>query len=86
LINVTGSLALGFLMVWLQARSASPETQAFLTIGVLGGYTTFSTFSWETVALAQGGELGRAAIYAIGSLTLGVLAALGGMALARPLS
>jgi CrcB protein len=83
LINVTGSLALGFLVVWLQARMASVELGAFLMVGVLGGYTTFSTLSYETIALAQGGAMARAAIYAIGSLALGVLAALGGMAIAQ---
>src|SRR5688572_8211462 len=84
-INVTGSLALGFLAVWLQARNASAELSAFLTVGVLGGYTTFSTFSYETIVLAQSGELGRAAAYAIGSLVLGVVAALCGMVLAQQL-
>lgn len=82
-INVTGSLALGFLVVWLQATAAAPELRAFLTIGVLGGFTTFSTLSYEAVAMLQDGDLARAAMYALGSLALGLLGALGGAALGQ---
>ena len=85
LINVTGSLALGFLVVWLQAAMASPELRAFLTVGVLGGFTTFSTLSYETVAMVHDGEMLRAGTYAAGSLALGVAAAFLGMALAQQL-
>ncbi|MSR36605.1 MAG: fluoride efflux transporter CrcB [Gemmatimonadetes bacterium] len=82
-INVSGSLALGFLVVWLDAARAAPELRAFLTIGVLGGFTTFSALSWETVALTRDGDFGRAAMYSVGSMVLGVLAAFAGMALAQ---
>ena len=85
IINVTGSLALGFLVIWLQAAMASVELRAFLTVGVLGGYTTFSTLSYETVAMVQDGDFVRAAWYALGSFALGLLGAFGGMALAHQL-
>jgi len=81
-VNLTGSLFLGFLVVWLQASTASPEVRALWTIGVLGSFTTFSTFSYETVTLLQDGEWGRAGLYAGGSLLLGVAAVVAGAFLA----
>ena len=82
-VNVIGSLAIGFLVVWLQASQASTELRAFAIVGLLGGFTTFSAFSYETVALAQSGQWARAAVYAVGSVMIGVLAVLGGMAAAQ---
>ena len=81
-VNVLGSLLLGFLVVWLQASLASPELRSLLTIGVLGSFTTFSTFTWETVALLQDGQWTRAGVYAGGSLLLGLLAVVVGAFLA----
>lgn len=81
-VNVSGSLLLGFLLVWLQASLASPELRAMVAIGVLGSFTTFSTFSYETVALLQDGEWSRAGLYAGGSLLLGLLAVAAGALLA----
>jgi CrcB protein len=74
LVNVTGSFLLGaFLRYALDTPTLTPELRAFLTIGFCGGYTTFSTFSYETVALLEDGEWTRAGLYA----TLSVLLALG---------
>ena len=73
-INVTGSLALGLLYALLEGTRARPEWRAFLGIGFCGGYTTFSTFGYETARLAQAGQWARALTYALGSLIL-VLAA-----------
>ncbi|MSR37006.1 MAG: fluoride efflux transporter CrcB [Gemmatimonadetes bacterium] len=84
-VNVTGSLALGFLVVWLREAAASVELRAFVTVGVLGGYTTFSTFTYETVLMAQNGEWRRAGAYAFGSLALGLVAVVLGMAAADAL-
>jgi CrcB protein len=53
----------------------------YLIVGVHGGFTTFSAFGWETVTLHQEGTWGRAVLYALGSLMLGVLAVLLGIAL-----
>jgi CrcB protein len=49
----------------------SPEWRLFLAVGLLGGYTTFSTFSWETLTLVQQGEWLKAFLYVAGSVVLG---------------
>lgn len=73
-INITGSLLLGFLMRLALATSAiSPEMRGFLTTGLCGGYTTFSTFTYETMALLNDGELGRAGTYVAASVALALL-------------
>jgi CrcB protein len=83
-INVTGSLILGLLLRYaLGTPAISPEIRALLTSGFCGGYTTFSTFSYETVALLEDGEWGRATIYVTLSVGLSLLATLLGFALAR---
>lgn len=82
-VNATGSLLLGFLVVWLQAAMTAPELRALLTIGVLGSFTTFSTFSYETAALLQDGEWTRAGLYVAGSLLVGLVAVLLGAASAE---
>ena len=56
--------------------------RGFVAIGFCGAFTTFSTFSLETVGLMQRGEWARAALYALGSVALGLLAVYMGMALA----
>lgn len=81
-VNATGSLLLGFSLVWLQGTVASPETRQFITIGVLGSFTTFSTFSFEAVAMLRDGEWWRAGGYALGSVALGIAAVVVGGALA----
>jgi CrcB protein len=84
-VNVLGSLLLGFALVWLQGTVTSAETRALLTIGFLGSFTTFSTFSYETVAMLRDGEWWRAGAYAMGSLALGLFAIATGAALASGL-
>jgi CrcB protein len=81
-VNVLGCLAFGFLLVWLQSRASSTQAREFLAIGFLGSFTTFSTYSYETVALARAGEVWRAGGYAVGSLLLGVIGVLLGAGLA----
>jgi CrcB protein len=83
-INVTGSLLLGFIAgSAMLTESVSPQMRAFLTIGLLGGFTTFSSFSLETVALMQAGAPMRAALYAIVSVVAAVAAAAVGISLGR---
>lgn len=72
-VNITGSLLIGFLATltgpdgrWL----APPSLRIFLMLGVLGGYTTFSSFSLQTLTLAQDGQWFRAALNAVLSLVL----------------
>jgi CrcB protein len=84
-VNVVGSLTLGFALVWLQATVSSAELRELVTIGFLGSFTTFSTFSYETVAMVRDGEWWRAGGYAAGSVVLGVLAVVVGAAAATAL-
>ena len=82
-VNVTGSLLLGFLMRYtLAAPSVSPEMRAMLTTGLCGGYTTFSTFSYETLTLIEAGDYRRASLYAALSVVLAIVATLVGVSIA----
>ncbi len=82
LINVTGSLLLSAVYGLLEGTAAAPEWRAFLGIGVLGGYTTFSTFSYEAVRLLQDGGWARALLYVVGSIFLSLAGAVLGFRLA----
>ena len=83
-VNVSGSFLLGvFLRYGLETPTLTPEMRAFLTIGICGGYTTFSTFSYETMALVEDGQWGRAGLYAAASLGLSLLATFLGLMAAR---
>ena len=75
-VNASGSLLLGFFLVWLQGTVASPETRQFITIGFLGSFTTFSPFSFEATAMLRDGEWWRASGYVCGSVALGIAALL----------
>jgi len=81
-VNVSGSFLLGFLFRTLQVSTVSPEMRAMLAIGLLGAFTTFSTFSLEAVALLQEGAWLRASTYVLGSVCLGIAAVLAGISLA----
>ncbi|MFB2557217.1 fluoride efflux transporter CrcB [Herbiconiux liangxiaofengii] len=77
-INVTGSFLLGLVTGLALAQLVSPEWQLVLGTGLLGGYTTFSTASFETVRLLQGGRVTAAVLNGFGMLVASVaLAALG---------
>jgi CrcB protein len=83
-INVVGSLLLGFLLRYaLGSTSVSPEARALLTTGFCGGFTTFSTFSYETVTLVEDGDWGRAGAYVALSVVLSLVACAAGVVLAR---
>ena len=84
LINVTGSLLLGFLVAYLAETTAvRPELGLLLTSGLCGGYTTFSTFSYETFVLLRDGEYGRAGVYVTVSVGVSLVAMFVGFAAAR---
>jgi CrcB protein len=86
LINVTGSILLGFLMRYLvDGAPVAVETRALLTTGFCGGYTTFSTFSYETAALIEQGDWRRGSLYVVLSVTLSLVGAFAGIGLARQL-
>jgi fluoride exporter len=84
LVNLTGSLLLGFLIHYaLETPAITPELRGLLTTGLCGGYTTFSTFSYETVTLIQDGDWGRATLYVGLSVAGSILAVMLGIAGAR---
>ena len=75
-VNVTGSFALGFFLAYaLQRGEISGDVRAMVAIGLLGGYTTFSTLSYDTIRLLESGELTRAGINIAANLALGLAAA-----------
>lgn len=85
-VNVLGSLVIGFLYIWLLDRmSSGPALRAFLMIGLLGAFTTFSTFSIETLNLLESGQLARALLNVLVSVTVCVAAAGLGVLTARQL-
>jgi CrcB protein len=81
-VNVLGSFALGFLVRLTEATTLAPDMRAFLTVGLCGAFTTFSTLSFETVMLMQGGQWTRALLYAGGSFVLGIAGLAAGLSLA----
>ena len=84
LVNVTGSLLLGFVLrLAFGGAQMSPESRIFLTTGFCGGYTTFSTFSYETAAMLDTGQYSRAVLYVTLSVVLSIIATFAGLALAQ---
>ena len=84
LINVTGSFAIGIVLELAGDRGALGRLERlFLATGVLGGYTTFSTFSYEAFALAGQGRFVVAAAYVLGSVVLGIAGVIAGIAATR---
>ena len=82
IINLSGSLLLGFALRASDALAIAPETRGFVTVGFCGAFTTFSTFTWETAVLIQDGQWGRASAYALGSVAAGLACVFAGMWLA----
>ena len=86
LINVEGSILLGLIMrVSADSAAMNAEVRLLLTTGFCGGFTTFSTFSYETARLYQDGDYQRAALYAVLSLALCIVGVFVGFALGRVL-
>lgn len=84
IINVTGSFLIGVLMTLLTERFAPhPNWRLFLVVGVLGGYTTFSSFEYETYQAVREGARWMGLIYVSGSVLLGYLGVWMGAVLAR---
>jgi len=85
--NVTGSLVMGLLAGYFAFKGdASQSWRLFLTTGILGGYTTFSTYSLDAARLYERGELGLAAFYAVSSVVLSIGGLFAGLAVVRNLS
>jgi CrcB protein len=84
-INLTGSFVLGLLLTVGIERQWSETTIVPLAVGFLGAYTTFSTFSYETIKLLEDGDYRRATLYAVLSVGLALAATLTGMVAAGEL-
>jgi len=84
-VNLIGSAALGSLSRALPAPTASPATRAFLGMGLCGGFTTFSTFDFETISLIQRGAYTTAAAYSLGSAAVCIAGVYAGARLTAPI-
>ena len=84
IININGSLVMGLIEGYLAFKGeASNPWRTFLMTGILGGYTTFSAFSLDSVLLYERGELGLAALYVVGSVGLSLAGLVAGLSLVR---
>lgn len=83
-INVAGSLLIGLLAGWLATRGDAGEPwRLFLGVGVLGGFTTFSAYSLETMRMMERGDWVGASTYAVGSVVAGLIAVAAGLFIAK---
>ena len=84
IINITGSFILGFFLVWTGERVlADPRWRLLIAIGFCGGYTTFSSFAYETFALIEQGRFAASALNVIATNILCLLGVVAGAAIAR---
>ena len=87
IVNVVGSFLIGVLATLADEMGViGPETRVLLVVGVLGGFTTFSSFSLDTLRLLEANELLRSGLYVCASLAVSFLATTAGIALARALN
>jgi CrcB protein len=82
IVNIIGSFLMGVLVVGL-AHFGGTRFAPFLAIGVLGGFTTFSSFSLDAVTLIERGAVGQAALYVAASVVLSLAGLFAGLLLAR---
>lgn len=82
-VNALGSLLIGLVFGLARTKAIASGTTLFLAVGVLGGFTTFSTFSYETLRLITNGNLGASMLNAAGQLSVGLLAVYLGFATVR---
>jgi fluoride exporter len=84
-VNIVGAFALGLILGLIESRF--PETPRWvgsgLSIGVLGGFTTFSSYTIDAVRQVEDGQWALAIAYVLGTVAIGLLAAIGGLALGR---
>jgi CrcB protein len=82
-VNISGALLIGLLFRFSEGTALRPEWRLFGAVGFCGGYTTFSTFSFEAVKLLQDGQWQRAFGYALASVIGSIIAVLVGFSLAE---
>ena len=85
-VNALGSLMIGLVFGLAEAKSISPGTTLFLTVGVLGGFTTFSAFSYETMRLLADGSIGASFLNVAGQFAVGLVAVYAGFVAVRGLA
>ncbi|MEO6012942.1 MAG: fluoride efflux transporter CrcB [Devosia sp.] len=85
LINIAGSLAMGLLVGYLARTTPAWQADArlFVAVGVLGGFTTFSAFSLDTISMMERGEVGLALLYVLLSVVVAIAALYAGLVLVR---
>lgn len=85
-VNLVGCTAIGFIWSWAIARDQGQSTMMyFLVVGLLGGFTTFSSFGWETFSLIQEHRFGAAGLYVLASVVFGLLGVFAGYAIGSQL-
>jgi len=84
-VNLIGCFLIGLFFGFVEKTEVNPDLRIFLMTGILGGFTTFSAFSNETVGLLRQGSFGYAGIYVLSSLVLGILLTFAGIVLSRQL-
>jgi fluoride exporter len=82
-VNLIGSAVIGMLAGWFMAHPAPANVRLFLIVGILGGFTTFSSFSLDTLNLIRDGQVRTAVYYVLASNLGGIALAFGGFLLAR---
>ncbi|HTU51182.1 MAG TPA: fluoride efflux transporter CrcB [Acidobacteriaceae bacterium] len=86
-INITACVLVGFSLTFLARRTnLNPAWRFLIPIGFLGAYSTFSSYEWETVSTLRNGDFSMAALYAFGSLFLGLVAVWCGILIAEIIS
>ncbi len=79
-INITASFIIGFFLAFAQDRARlSPYWRLFIAVGFVGGYSTFSTYEYESIRLLQDGEMLLGMLYLVGSMAGGAIAAITGI-------
>ena len=85
-INITACVIIGFALTFLGRHAElNPAWRFLIPVGFVGAYSTFSTYEWETLSSVRSGAFPLAALYAVGSLLLGLIAVWGGSLLAEVL-
>lgn len=78
-VNISGALAMGLLVAWLGARVTHPLVRPFAAVGLLGGWTTYSTFALDVQSILTGDGAASALGYVVATIVLGVGASLAGL-------